>query len=500
MNVVNQAPWLAALALALACGSAEPAPAAPSAEPASTAAPSAEPEAPRESVEAASSERRAASQLLRRFTWGARPAEVERAAADLEALRRGLLEPAPPPAYEGLPADQSAGSLLRAFPPTPPREERMDAQGDQRDLLRHLERQFIVRAIEGEGNVVDLLTDFWFNHFNVFASKRRIRYALPDYEARIRELSLGSFGAMLRSVAAHPAMLEYLDNASSVRRRSGGRGLNENYARELLELHTLGEGTGYTQQDVRETARVFTGWNLRNVDGVPTFEFRARAHDRGEKTVLGVRYAAGMDGGERLLAQLASNEHTARRIGERLATRFLSDDPSDAVIARLARAYTESNGELRPVVLRLLARFEDDAETKFKTPLEYVVSAARLVGAHVRDADPIRQTLTRLRMAPYAQVVPTGYSPRGDDWLSTAGMVERFGFVERLLAGEAGLEPAESFGVPVGESVAAVLAWAEDHAGPLSAETREALTPLVGPGRRVERLRVLLSSPEFMQR
>lgn len=445
-----------------------------------------------------------ARRLLARFTWGAKPGELRAAALDLDAARASLLvaESSPADLDERFPIDEPAAVLAQRFTRVPERSESMDdddameTSGSRRDLLRLQQERALVLAIEGSGSFRALLTDFWFNHFNVHALKGTVAYSLLDYENTLREQSVGSFETMLLSVARHPAMLEYLDNATSVREGfRDGRGLNENYARELLELHTLGEGNGYTQRDVRETARIFTGWNMRRQEGAPKFVFRRRAHDAEVKSVMGQRYGqaqSGVDEGEALLRRLAADPRTATRISEALAERFLGPAASSA---ELLETYDAQN--LQPLITRLLAT--ESMEPLFKTPAEFVISACRFVGGHVGDPRPLRQALGRMQMLPYNQPIPTGYPP-GEAWLSTSTMLERFRFARALVHGEAGVEfDLDKTAPPVADAEAAV-AWAEMHLGQVSSNTREVIASLADDESRTERLLALIASPEFMVR
>lgn len=492
--------WIfVAACLGLSCGSQ----AEPPVERGTTSTPAtAQPEGtePEPSATAMNDARR----LLNRFTWGAKPGEIASAARDLDAARVALMVEERPPATldERYPIDVAASALLTRFNRVPERSETMEdaeeSRGSRRDLLQLQQERALVLAVEGSGSLRALLTDFWFNHFNVHALKASIAYSLLPYEAMLRAQNIGSMQSMLLEVARHPAMLEYLDNASSVREGfREGRGLNENYARELLELHTLGEGNGYTQNDVRETARVFTGWNARRVEGVPTFVFRRRAHDTETKLVMGERYGQEQDGvaeGEALLRRLAADPRMAARVAAGLEARFVG---TESHAAELASVYDDE--DLRPLILRVvdLGRVQD--EGIFKTPLEYVVSAARFVGGHVSNARPLRQALGRMQMLPYNEPVPTGY-PRGDAWLSSSTMLERFRFARTLVDGDAGVEFDLDVAAPAVASGEEAVAWAELHVGELSSATRAVVASLAADDERTERLLALLASPEFMVR
>ena len=444
--------------------------------------------------------------LLSRLTWGARPGEVKAVALSLSEFRARSLRPSPKVTNldTRFPVMWDEPTLLNKFPRKNGRMEldSMLAEGDHRDLLRLTQQRAIVRAIEGEGGFAELLTDFWFNHFSVYGNKAAIRYVLVNYEDSLRDEVFGNFGSMLLNTAQHPAMLMYLDNAQSVRTGfKDGRGLNENYARELLELHTLGEGNGYSQKDVTETARVLTGWNMRRKEGVREFVFRRGANDKGSKTVLGQAYKPGEEAAKTLISRLAMDQRTAARISKKLVERFVASPAPEALVTRLSEVFIENNGDLQPVVTVLLAALEESATPQFKSPFEYVVSAARLVGAKVEDPKPTYQALQLMKMLPYGFPVPTGY-PVGERWLSTSTMLERARFAKRLAFGQAGLTFNLSEVVPETTDAESTVAWAESLIGPLSGDTKKVIGPLFGASEqsRKQRLMALLASPEFSVR
>ena len=255
---------------------------------------------------------------------------------------------------------------------------------------------------------------------------------------------LGHFRDMLGATAKSPAMLFYLDNwlssgeatARSAARAKGAKrssGLNENYARELLELHTLGVDGGYTQQDIVNVARAFTGWTLQPRQG-SGFMFVAASHDRGEKLVLGqtIKAGGGADDGNRVLDIVAAHPATARHIATRLAIRFISDTPSPQVIARIASRFTATNGDLREVMKAMFTSPEflspEVYRVKVKTPLEFVASAMRATGADVRTALPLARTLRDMGMPLYLCQPPTGYDDAASTWVSAGALVSRMNF------------------------------------------------------------------------
>jgi uncharacterized protein (DUF1800 family) len=314
---------------------------------------------------------------------------------------------------------------------------------------RDLMESKLYRAIYSDQQLEEVLTDFWFNHFNVFLDKGADRMLVTAYERDvIRPRVLGKFRDLLVATAESPAMLFYLDNWESVgpdarvnRNRKQRMGLNENYGRELMELHTLGVDGGYTQKDVTEVARCFTGWTILQPLRGGGFEFNERMHDEGEKHVLGVTIAAGggMEDGLRVLDILARHPATARFISRKLAMRFVSDDPPESLVTKMAQTFTSTDGDIREVMRTMLSapEFWDPANfrSKVKSPFEMVVSAVRATGADVRSAMPLANQLTTLGEPLYRKMEPTGYSNRGAEWLNSASLLARMNFGATLAAG-----------------------------------------------------------------
>jgi uncharacterized protein (DUF1800 family) len=308
----------------------------------------------------------------------------------------------------------------------------------------------VVRAALSERQLAEVMADFWANHFNVYFAKSFDRFLLPDYiEHTIRPHALGRFADLLSATAQSPAMLVYLDNWQSVaagsqpRRARAGRpqGINENYARELLELHTLGTDGGYTQQDVINVARIFTGWSIKRPQQGGGFQFYSRAHDRGEKVVMGVTYPAGrgMDEGVRLLAWLADNPVTARHLSRQLCGRFVSDQPPDGCLDDAVAAWQRTHGDIREV-LRAIFHGPDfwapeNVGAKVKSPLEFVVSAVRAVGADPDTAPRLSQVVARLGQPLYLHVAPDGYPETQEDWVNSGALLNRMNAGVALAAG-----------------------------------------------------------------
>ena len=316
-------------------------------------------------------------------------------------------------------------------------------------LVVELAQAKVLRAVYSERQLQEVLTDFWFNHFNVDARKNRERFLVTIYEREtIRPHVLGRFRALLEATARDPAMLVYLDNWMSTvpnapaRARAAAannrpRGINENYARELMELHTLGVDGGYTQKDVTEVARAFTGWTIRNPRVRGEFIFEPRLHDDREKTVLGHKiHGGGMKDGEQVLDILAAHPSTAGFISTKLARRFVSDTPPAALVDRLAARFTATRGDLREVMRTLLASPEflapDSFSAKTKTPFEFVASAVRATDLALTDARPLVRSLQELGMPLYQCQPPTGYKDTADAWVNTGALVARMNFAQTI--------------------------------------------------------------------
>ncbi len=371
-----------------------------------------------------------------------------------------------------------------------------------RELMGELMTQKLVRALDSNNQLTERMTDFWFNHFNVSLTDNQSRIYLLAYERdAIRPHVLGELLPMLEATARHPAMLHYLDNTRSVAEegaptlldsmltsRRGGRrggfrdrsrpprqlpeslaarrptGLNENYARELLELHTLGVDGGYTQDDVVEVARAFTGWTaypngpareeaerrLARVKRFPRagfvveegFIFRADVHDAGAKTVLGHRLppGRGIEDGVEVLEILAEHPSTARHLARKLAVRFVRDEPPAALVDRLATTFEASGGDTAEVLRALVASpefwSEEARQSKIKSPFELVVSALRALDARVTEPRELIEWVGRLGQPLYAYQAPTGYPDRADAWVNTGSLLGRMNFGLELASGQ----------------------------------------------------------------
>lgn len=306
-------------------------------------------------------------------------------------------------------------------------EEMKAMRQKARRVVGELSAQRIIRAADSERQLDEVMADFWLNHFNVFAGKGIDRFLLTSYERdTIRPHMWGKFEELLMATAKSPAMMFYLDNARS---RSGA--INENYAREIMELHTLGVDGGYSQKDVTELARVLTGWSIDRRTG--QFAFHPFLHDRGTKTVLGVRLeGGGIDEGERMIHLLAHHPSTAHHIATQLCQRLVADDPPKALVDRVARVFLESDGDLRATVKAVVDSREfwepKFYRAKMKTPFEYVISALRASNARVVNPIPVARALQQIGEPLYGAQPPTGYSDKAEAWMNSGAEVNRMNF------------------------------------------------------------------------
>ena len=341
-----------------------------------------------------------------------------------------------------------------------------DSKRPQR-VVEELAMAKVARAIYSERQLQQVMDDFWFNHFNVFAGKGEDRWFLTAYERDvIQPHAMGKFKDLLTATAKSPAMLFYLDNFLSAdpraperiaaeraarQRRRGGfgrpwprpaqqqqgkknvRGLNENYGRELMELHTLGVDGGYTQNDVTEVARCFTGWTIDKPREYADFKFDERLHDPDPKVVLGKKiHAGGMKDGERVIELLAQHPSTATFISTKLARRFVSDAPPQSLVQRMAQTFQSSDGDIRAVLKTMIYSPEfwsrEAYRAKIKTPFELVVSTARALGADVDTPMPLVQWTGRIGEPLYQCQPPTGYADKSEAWVNTGALLNRLNF------------------------------------------------------------------------
>ena len=433
---------------------------------------------------------------LDRLAYGPRPGEVDAVAAGgVMNWIDGQLSP--DQLDDRLVAERATAFLILRYDPrdlarlyAAARNERREGRQGGKDeemgrrLAGEVEQLAVVRAALSRRQLYEVMVDFWANHFNVFFGKGADRVLAPSYiEETLRPRAFGKFADLLIATARSPAMLFYLDNWESVapgsappavtRPRLGARpwfgrgryvpgfsrepaqadsqrqrvlermpkGINENYARELLELHTLGVDGGYTQQDVIEVARIFTGWSIKRPQQGGGFEFHDWAHDDGEKTVLGVRFPAGhgTDEGVRLLKLLASLPATMHHVSRKLCQRLVNDEPPDGCVDDAVAAWKRSSGDMREVV-RAIVHGPDfwapqNIRAKVKTPLEFVVSAVRAVGGDPDTTPRLAQVVARLGQPLYRHVAPDGYPEREEAWVNSGALLDRMNVAVALAAG-----------------------------------------------------------------
>jgi uncharacterized protein (DUF1800 family) len=430
-------------------------------------------------------------------------------------------------------------------------------------VVSELSQAKLLRAAYSERQLEEVISDFWFNHFNVFINKGADRYLVTEYEREvIRPHALGKFSDLLLATAKSPAMLFYLDNWQSVGPNSqaakfgrgeigaGGRrgryarrrgiyqptpqqqeridkakqripkGLNENYAREVMELHTLGVNGGYSQKDVTELARVLSGWSIERPREGGNFKFNDKMHDPGDKRVLGHTFKEhGEKEGEEALLMLARHPATAKFISRKLAMRFVTDDPPQALVDEMARTFEKSDGDIKEVLRTMFRSREFWAPTtyraKVKTPLEFVVSAVRATGADIQNAQPLVRFLQQSGMQPYGAQSPTGYSTKADAWVNSGALLARLNFALGLGVGKlpgVTMDPQSLLGTRAPEDAPGVQGSLEDTllAGEISKQTHDTIRKqMVDPQLTGVSLKtvppgviagLILGSPEFQRR
>ncbi len=444
-----------------------------------------------------------AAQALNRLAFGPRPGDLARVIAmgtdrwiDQQLTPEKILDPTVDEILRELPAwSQTVKALSDSFPnqnvilrnlrmsrglapnapfiPTPADSVTIKTANDRMNQqFQQIQAGKILRAQMSERQLVEVLTDFWENHFSVFVGKMPTRFALLEYDRDvIRPHVLGSFRALLGAVAHSPAMLFYLDNFQSFadsnhmtlpewrteqrtqRRPVNHRrqGLNENYGRELMELHTLGVDGGYTQHDVIDVARALTGWTLDNPGEGGGFIFREAQHDAEAKVVLGHKLAAGqgVEDGEQVLDIVARHPATAHYIAFKLARRFVSDTPSKALVARAADVFLRTNGDLREVVRTIVTSPEFFSRAayraKVKSPIELVLSARRILNASPDTSVRTVGSLFQMSQQLFGHLTPNGWPETGDQWINAGSLLTRINFGMNAGAGRLPVAPVEQW-------------------------------------------------------
>ncbi|MEM6553411.1 MAG: DUF1800 domain-containing protein [Planctomycetota bacterium] len=421
-------------------------------------------------------EREQAFHVLNRMAFGPAPGDVERvmemgweawareqlnpASIDAEAFNALVVERYP---SLGMTLDVAMQTYYPQFGPNPSPSDLQRRNRLRNDVMGELRDSVLYRAVHSPRQFEEVMVEFWRNHFNIDHSKDAVAYMAPDFEETvIRRFAFGRFEHMLLASATHPAMLVYLDNVvsqkpltereqrllerfegrdvvpRSVQSLGRQRGLNENYARELMELHTLGVDRRYKQRDVTELARVLTGWSVKRTEGGGLeFAFREEVHDENRKRIFGrtVR-GSGMDQGVSVIRGLARHSYTAEFISYKLCRYLVRDEPSDALVRRVARVFERTRGDLPSVYEAIIFSddfmFRQNHRVKFKTPFEFTVSAIRATGAVMNGGGGTHQMLERMGQPIYRCVDPTGYYDQAEAWLDPGVLLYRWRFALAL--------------------------------------------------------------------
>lgn len=473
------------------------------------------------------SDQERALHVLNRLGYGPRPGDLEQ--VERMGVKRYIDQQLHPERI-ALPEDLQA--RLAALPALtlsatqlfvdygPPSVERVTSKEEQQaarlratqELTPQVYLARLLQATESPRQLEEVMTEFWVNHFNVFEGKEWVRYWVGDYEKNaIRPYALGNFRELLGAVAHHPAMLYYLDNwlssgAGTPGARGRFKGLNENYARELMELHTMGVDGGYQQADVITLARILSGWTI-DVDamkaGAAPFRFVAQRHDNDPKVFLGKPLqASGYQEGEAALDILANHPSTARFISTQLVEFFVSDQPDPALVNKLSQKFLATHGDIRAVLQTLFdsAQFwaRSNYQTQFKTPYQFVVSALRAGNVQVRNPKPVNNELVQAGMPLYGWLTPDGYKYSQAAWLNPGALLRRISFAGNLATGKSPIARAEGTPTP-----------SNAEATPLDPPSLlRALGPAITPqaiaqidaAPENQRAGLILGSPDFMKR
>lgn len=365
------------------------------------------------------------SHLLSRITYGPRPEEVARAREiGYTAFLEEQLQP------DDL-DDATADAILARKPILKMHRRDMYSMQDyEYRVYKTLIEGMVLRAVHSRRQLLERMVEFWADHFNISSDTDGTPDLLIFQRDVIRKHALGNFHNLLIGTAKSPAMLVYLDNYVNVAAHP-----NENYARELLELHTLGVDGGYNETDVKEVARAFTGWTTHN--GTQSgFWFNEEEHDAGSKTVLGHQFPAGrgIEDGLHVLSILAHHEATARFVSRKLAVRFVRDDPPDSLVEAMTQTWLQSRGEIKPVLrtLFLSDEFKQAAGQKLRRPLDFFIGALRATGTQIRDNWLFEQMVQDLGQPPYGWHPPNGYPDVAAAWMSTNGLLARWNLAMQL--------------------------------------------------------------------
>ncbi|AEK62747.1 hypothetical protein CFU_2921 [Collimonas fungivorans Ter331] len=474
--------------------------------------------------------------VLNRLAYGPRPGDVD--AVKRLGVKRYIEQqlnpdslPLPPDLADrlsALPTYQLTATQLYqqygppSFPPNSatPEEKNMARQRANKDITPQTHFSRLWLATESPRQLQEVMTEFWFNHFNVFEGKEWVRYWNGEYEKDVlRPNALGNFRQLLGAVAHHPAMLYYLDNwlssgVNTPEARGRFKGLNENYGRELLELHTMGVDSGYTQADVISLARILSGWTIDEKgmkEGQPAFIFNPRRHDGGDKIFLGQTIkGSGYQEGEQALDILARHPATAHFVAAKLVQYFVSDKPEPALTEKLARRFLSSNGDIKAVLHTLFDSPEfwarGNYQTQFKTPYQYVVSSLRATATPVLNVRPIDGVLNQLGQPLYGWLTPEGYKFSEEAWLNPDALLRRINFVNGLSNGKSPIARSDP---PPPVPGAPPVAVAPNTAAPIDPQQLQqtlapALTPhslsTISAAPANLQVGLILGSPDFMKR
>jgi uncharacterized protein (DUF1800 family) len=473
--------------------------------------------------------------LLNRLSWGVEPSAA--ATMTREGSARWLDEQLHLPADAALPApvqaqidgmriahepmanlvvEMDADNKAKAAIPDPDQKKAAQQAYQQamNDLSREAQTRSLLRDLYSPAQLREQMTWFWFNHFNVQAQKRDIRAMIGDYEDQaIRPHALGHFRDLLEATLRHPAMLRYLDNDQNAANK-----INENYAREIMELHSMGVGSGYTQKDVQELARILTGVGVNQRPDAPRlrpewqplyvraglFEFNPARHDFGTKTFLGHEIkGSGFGEVEEALDLIARSPATANHVSGQIATYFMGDNPPPSLVARMAATFQRSNGDIAAVLTTMARAPEFRAPTNqaFKDPIHYVVSALRLAydDRVILNADPALGWLNRMGEGLYAHETPDGYPMASAAWTGPGQMGVRFEIAHSIGNGAAGLFKPRDAALPPAPAFPQVqnALYYSYFAPRLAPATQSALAQT---GSQQEWNSLFLSAPEFMRR
>jgi uncharacterized protein (DUF1800 family) len=410
----------------------------------------------------------------------------------------------------------------------------------QQEIVQELQQAKIMRAVYSERQLQEVMTDFWLNHFNVYIQKGPVRILATSYERDvIAPHVFGKFEDLLRATAESPAMLFYLDNWLSaapnakmqarIERRQAmrdqgmtnkngkipklaRRGLNENYAREIMELHTLGVDGGYNQKDVQEVARCFTGWTILNPRAGGDFYFNPNIHDDGDKVVLGHKISSGggIKDGYTVIKLLAHHPSTARFVSTKLARKFVSDSPPRSLIDKMASTFQKTEGDIREVLLAMFNSQEfwapETYRGKIKTPFEMTVSAVRALGAETNGGPAFHRWIAQMGEGLFMAQPPTGYPDNSEYWVNTGALLERMNFALALSANRIPGTRIDLASLDQGEKTGRVAGVVDRYVklllrGEISAQSRATIdNALTGPNVDVAKIAgLILGSPEFQR-